>query len=374
MMNCHTIREILQQPDVWMKTFDTVWDKQNEIMEFMTSNGVSKQLDIFLSGAGSSAYIADTAACLYYRDGYVHAKSVPTTDMVSCPEYFLDGTKKLVVSFGRSGDSPESVASYNIVRKCVKDAAHLIITCNADGYLALTAERGRDYVLVLPKETNDVSLAMTSSFTSMLAASILCKNADRLGTEKEKLAGAAAFAKRFFSEEVLAQIKKIVNKDVRRAVFLGSGPLTGIAREAHLKLQELTDGKIMCAYDSFLGLRHGPKAVIDDRTLVVYLLSDDEYTRKYEYDLIRQVNAEHNPASRILVSANPDGCDCPVDLRINGEGLALGEDNEYKFIPYVIIGQLLGYHFSLKNGLNPDFPSVSGAISRVVNGVKIYNY
>jgi tagatose-6-phosphate ketose/aldose isomerase len=103
-----------------MKTFDTVWDKQNEIMEFMTSNGVSKQLDIFLSGAGSSAYIADTAACLYYRDGYVHAKSVPTTDMVSCPEYFLDGTEEVGCVIRTFRRQPESVASYNIVRKCVR--------------------------------------------------------------------------------------------------------------------------------------------------------------------------------------------------------------------------------------------------------------
>jgi tagatose-6-phosphate ketose/aldose isomerase len=374
MNDCHTIREILQQPDVWMKTFDTVWDKKNEIVEFFNSNAVGKDLDIFLSGAGSSAFIADTAACLYYRDGYIHAKSVPTTDIVSGPAYYVDKTKKLIVSFGRSGDSPESVASYNIVRGCVKDAAHLIITCNAEGYLARQAERGTDYVLVLPKETDDVSLAMTSSFTSMLIASVLCKNIDHLSVEKEKLTCAKAFAERFFSEEVETNIKKIVNKDIHRAVFLGSGPLTGIAKEAHLKLQELTDGKIMCAYDSFLGLRHGPKAVIDESTLVVYLLSDDPYTRQYEYDLINQVNAEHNTAASILVSAKPCDCGFPVDFTINGEGIDLTEDNEYKFVPYVIIGQLLGYYFSLKYGLNPDLPSVSGTISRVVNGVKIYNY
>ena len=43
-------------------------------------------------------------------------------------------------------------------------------------------------------------------------------------------------------------------------------------------------------------------------------------------------------------------------------------------VPYVLAGQLLGYFFSLSKGLNPDKPSVRGTISRVVSGVKIYEY
>ena len=38
----------------------------------------------------------------------------------------------------------------------------------------------------------------------------------------------------------------------------------------------------------------------------------------------------------------------------------------------VVYGQLLGYHLSLRAGLNPDNPSLGGIITRVVQGVTIH--
>ena len=45
------------------------------------------------------------------------------------------------------------------------------------------------------------------------------------------------------------------------------------------------------------------------------------------------------------------------------------------FLPLcsIIPAQILGFYKSLQIGLMPDAPSVSGAISRVVQGVKIYS-
>ena len=131
----------------------------------------------------------------------------------------------------------------------------------------------------------------------------------------------------------------------------------------------------MCSYDSFLGLRHGPKAVIKDDTLVVYLLSDKPYTRQYELDLIRQVGAQHNPAGQVIVSTVPSGYEGEgIDFELNGTSGSLPAAGAYRYIPYVLVGQLLGYFFSVARGLSPDNPSVSHTISRVVSGVKIYDY
>ena len=120
------------------------------------------------------------------------------------------------------------------------------------------------------------------------------------------------------------------------------------------------------------GLRHGPKAVIKPNTLVVYLLSDDKFTRRYELDLIKQINAEHNPIGEVIVSDLPCDYSERIDLNLNS-GAAVDEDNEYKNTAYVLIGQLLGYAFSVRNGFNPDAPSKTHTISRVVSGVKIYD-
>ena len=373
-LDCHTIREIEHQPRMWMETFRIISEHQAEIERFASANQINRNTRIVLTGAGTSAFVADTAACLFIRDGFGQARSVATTDIVSAPASFLSPDDRLFISFARSGNSPESVAACHIARKFCKDARHLIITCNPDGELAREADPEKDYVVVLPDGTNDRSLAMTSSFSSMLIACLLCKNIRSLAEEKPRLEAAAAFASRILKDDVTDALRAMTAKNICRAVFLGSGALKGIACESHLKLQELTDGQIMCSFDSFMGLRHGPKAVVNERTLVVYLLSDDPYTRRYEYDLIDQVGKENKPAGQIIVSLAPTGITEGIDCEINApvsEALLAGE---YKYVPFVLAGQLLGYFFSLSKGLNPDKPSVRGTISRVVSGVKIYEY
>ena len=172
----------------------------------------------------------------------------------------------------------------------------------------------------------------------------------------------------------MRDVSEIAARKFGRAVFLGSGALKGIAEECHLKLQELTDGLVVCKFDSFLGFRHGPKAVINKDTVLVYLCSDDEKVFHYERDLIRQINENNKVVAQIVVS--PSGIvipgvnlDCVVAATNPGEL----QKNEYACIPYVLVGQLLGYFKSENLGLNPDEPSVSGNISRVVEGVKIYD-
>lgn len=81
-------------------------------------------------------------------------------------------------------------------------------------------------------------------------------------------------------------IRKISSLGFRRAVFLGFGPLSGTAMESHLKLQELTDGIVICKNDSYLGFRHGPKAVVDEETLLVYYFSNNINVHQYEIDLV----------------------------------------------------------------------------------------
>ena len=373
-LNCHTIREIAHQPKMWMDTYDIVMGRKQDIEEFLSANSINKDTEIILTGAGSSAYIADTAVCEYMKAGFYRAKAVATTDIVSAPSYFLSPSPKLFISFGRSGNSPESVAAYEVANKFCPGSHHLIITCNPDGELAKRVEPGKDLVIVLPDGTNDRSLAMTSSFTSMLVTSLLCKNVETLAAERAKLQAAADFAESIIAGEAADKIAKLAEKKIKRAVFLGSGPLKGIACESHLKLQELTDGGIVCAFDSFMGLRHGPKAVINEETLVVYLLSEDPYTRQYELDLIDQVEHDNHPAAQVVLSVTPSGVKDILDFEINAPKPEQLKDNEYVCAPFVLVGQLAGYFSSLEHGLAPDNPSVRGAISRVVSGVKIYKY
>jgi tagatose-6-phosphate ketose/aldose isomerase len=158
-------------------------------------------------------------------------------------------------------------------------------------------------------------------------------------------------------------------------VFLGDGTNYGTAVESHLKLQELTSGAVMCSYDTFPGLRHGPEAVIDDRTLVVGFVSNDPYVRAYEEDLL--LGIKNKKIGKALVTCGKNLGDTVrriSDFVIDcdpGGTLELGD--RYTPPVFVIAGQLLGLFKSINLGCRPDSPSERGIIHRVVKGVKVYN-
>jgi tagatose-6-phosphate ketose/aldose isomerase len=224
--------------------------------------------------------------------------------------------------------------------------------------------------ILLPPETNDLSLAMTSSYSTML---LVCSMIARIGHIEEDKASIAQLSARVQAamDKYESAIKEIAGRDFTRAIFLGSGPLKGVAEESRLKLQELTDGAVMCTFDSFLGFRHGPKALVNPDSLLVYLLSSKPEVQRYELDLIRQIKSNNNvKASVIICQQKPALEESCYDLCVE-IGLENVQDY-YACVSYIFVGQLLGYFKSIATGLCPDSPSVSGNISRVVEGVKLY--
>ena len=372
----HTKKEIGHQPEVWLKTYDVVNNNSQNINEFL--NEVFKEeTDVILTGAGSSAFIGGIASGVLLCRRDIIARPIPTTDLVTHPEQYLSRKKRtMMVSFARSGNSPESIAGIDIANKYCNEIFHLISTCNSNGKLYTQFSGENVLRILLPKETNDVSLAMTSSFTSMLLAYILIARIDTIETELISIEALARSIEGFI-EKTKEEVEKLASLDFKRAVFLGSGPLGGAARESHLKLQELTDGKVICKFDSFLGFRHGPKVVIDDTTLVVYQLSDDTHAQLYEFDLIKQINSSNHGLAQVLIAKTPiaiDGCTPSSQLFFMDESDKSTLDIEYLSIAHVVFAQMLGYYKSIQMGLDPDAPSVSGAIARVVEGVTIYDF
>lgn len=369
----YTTKEIAQQPKMWKKTFDVINSHRNEIERFF-ENFSDKDADFILTGAGTSAFIGNAVYGVRLKHQQKQSRVVPNTELITHPEFYLLPNKTTVlVSFARSGNSPESMAAVEVVDNFCLESYHIIITCDENGELYKNTNHENALRILLPPETNDVSLAMTSSFSSMMLAFILITKIDQLVLEKKKIEELANWGNIVLSkyERLIADIATI---DFKRAVFLGTGPLKGTAEESHLKLQELTDGKVICAFNSFLGFRHGPRAIVDDATLLVYLFSDDQNSRNYEYDLVRQINQTKKGIAQIAISHKPVSIDgVTFDLNVCfGEEHESEVEIEYLCIAEILLAQLLGYHKSLDLGLNPDNPSLSGTISRVVEGVKIY--
>lgn len=367
-----TFNEIHQQPAMWRKELKALLENQEAISAFMHKY-LTPETDIVLTGAGTSAFIGDALQPVM-RGMWKNVRSVATTDIITHAKYLLSPDKPLLlVSFARSGNSPESVGAVNLANKLCKNVAHVYITCNKNGKLALQAE-GKDNILLLllPEETDDKSLAMTSSFSTML---LTCQMLGHIDTLENDVVMVDSVAKN--AEAIMAEyedkLKEIASRPFERGVFLGSGALKGIAEECHLKLQELTDGAVVCKFDSFLGFRHGPKAVVNSKSIVVYLMTEQEDVQRYERDLVKQVDANNKPVAQIIVIAGkaPELPGVKADLVVR---MPHGpkENDFYGIVPYVLVGQLLGYYASLAHGLNPDAPSVSGNIHRVVEGVTIY--
>ncbi|MEO8416322.1 MAG: SIS domain-containing protein [Ginsengibacter sp.] len=370
------VKEISSQPELWLATYNAILSKKEQITSFMNGTCELANLQIILTGAGSSAFIGEILQFPFHKNTGIPVKAIATTDLVTHPENFFDKTTPtLIVHFARSGDSPESVATFELAEKFTDMLYHLVITCNRDGKLAkMASETANSFVFLLPEETNDQALAMTSSFTSMTLAGLLfsdISNIEENGANVKKMITLGEMILDKYSKE----LDTVADIDFKRIVFLGSGPLKGTAREAHLKVIELTDGKIICQYDSFLGFRHGPKAVIDESTLLVYFFSSDPYVYKYETDLVNSINRSEHFIYSIGIGQDSEKLDrlnlnLALNLCIDNDGMP----DDYFSICSIIPVQILGFYKSLSLGLTPDSPSKNGGIHRIVQGVTIYPY
>jgi tagatose-6-phosphate ketose/aldose isomerase len=338
------------------------------VVAFLEPLFARPDLRIVLTGAGTSAFAGEVLGPALARSLGRRVDAVATTDIVSNPrDVFAEDVPTLLVSFARSGDSPESVAATRLAQQCLGPVHQLILTCNADGQLAREhAGSSSSLVLLMPPTANDRGFAMTSSFTSMLLAAwlVLSPAADRTDLA-ERLAAAA--------EQVLAEAALLADLAARgydRVVYLGSGPLGGLARESALKLLELTAGEVVSYYDTALGFRHGPKAVLRERTLVVVYLSNDVYTRRYDEDIAEELRAAIGSENVLVVAAEHGDSAADAEVwRIRG----LDDVSDAALaMPLAIVAQLLALQFSLERGRTPDNPFPDGEVNRVVQGVTIY--
>lgn len=371
-----TSKEIHQQPATWLKTLEQVKREKDAIGALISKVTSNDDYDIILTGAGTSEFVGNAIFSYLGRLTNYKTKSYGTTDIVACPQNYLSKTKPtLMVSFGRSGNSPESVAAVECANEVCENIHHLFVTCNHEGALSKFAV-GKDncYAINLTPETHDQSFAMTSSFSNMYLATVLSFNLDHLD-EMEKIVKEIAAKAESFLNDRYTEVTKIVDDfDFKRIVYLGSNTNKGVAQESGLKLCELTKGIIDTNFDSPMGFRHGPKSVINPETLTVVYLSDDEYTRQYEYDIIHEMSLERKGNKILAVGSSKDEkIESLVDYYIsfdNAEKL----DNVFLGLEYITVAQTLAIHKSLSMGITPDNPCPSGEVNRVVKGVIIYPY
>lgn len=360
----HTHSEYASQPALWQ-----LWGPElaRIIAPLHTWLAARAHTHIYFCGAGTSAFIGETLARSLDRGVRTRRfTALPSTDLVSQPRDFLlpCDERTLFVSFGRSGNSPESIGTLDALDQLAPQADRLHISCNADGALAKRTAPGPGQLrsVVLPPQTHDKGFAMTSSYSTMLltAIALFCEAGSQdIGTLMHQVAQGSERINRAlpYATRSLREAMPV------RAVFIGSGLLLGVARESALKILELTAGRIATMWETALGFRHGPKSFVDNQTQLFLLLSADPLTLQYELDLRSELQSQFGVQRVFSVGPASAGCDLVIPAF---------EDPVWAAVLYVLLAQYLAIYWSQALGLNVDNPFSNGHLTRVVQGVRLY--
>lgn len=370
----HTAEEIAHQPAIWRALARLLQARQPEIDAFLGDWLQRPDHRVLLTGAGSSAYIGAMVAGAIGAAGRARVEAVASTSLLTHPELTLRRDQPtLLVSFARSGNSPESLATVELVRARVDQARFLNITCNAEGELLCGSAHQADTInLLMPEGSCDQGFAMTSSLSAMLLAALAVFGADPWEARRARIERLATLAEAALSRWPHA-IQPLAQLPVDRIVYLGSGPLEALAQEAALKVLELTSGRVMAVAHTPLGFRHGPKSLLDGQSLVIVLRSRQATARRYEQDLIRELRDDGIAAQVLAVGPEDESEGLPSGVPVpdlSGEAL----DDTWLMPLWLIAAQLLALHKSVALGLTPDNPFPDGTVNRVVQGVTIHRH
>ncbi len=374
----HTPREIAQQPEAWLSTFEVFRRKREQIAEFLALAGIGAsprpRPTVFLIGAGTSDYIGQSLTYLLRRCWNCEVMAVPSTDLLThMDEWMIPEKKYLWISFSRSGDSPEGVAVLEGARKKHPEIPQLVVSCNANGRMIReNADDPGVLGICLDDAVNDRGLAMTSSFSNMVIFGQCLAHVNDAATYEEILSQ-LVWAGRDFLPRAAECAAMLAKDGYTKACFVGSGALRAVAKESALKLLELTAGKTLTMSESVLGLRHGPMAALDQNTLFVCFLSSNRRVQAYERDLLDEIGKKRLVGCRVIVGGSELGKDSLAEHYLPHLPSAAGIGDDYRPAVDVIFGQLLGLFGSLRWELRPDCPSPNGAISRVVQNVNIHS-
>ncbi len=369
-----TAPEIYQQPGLWKEVYQLYVDQLEKIDVFLSRIQEQHEfVHVIFTGAGTSDFVGQSVANHLNQVNdlkTIRFTTVGSVELVSRPHDYLQADiPTILVSFARSGNSPESLAAVAIAKQLVDQLYQVTITCAADGKLAVAAEGDADNLLLLqPAGSNDKGFAMTGSYSCMSLTALLVFSP---ATLEEKGAWVNTIVR--LGQDVLDRedyVQELVDLDFERVIYLGAGGFYGLAHEAQLKILELTAGKIATMYESPLGFRHGPKSLINDKTIVILFTSNDAYTRQYDVDLLNEVHGDAIAERIVALSADKlAGTEAPnFILAEGGESLP----DVFLTFPYILFGQTFAIMTAIKCKNLPDTPSPSGTVNRVVQGVIIH--
>jgi len=331
----YTYQEILRQPDTWRETLRYLQEKESYCAQFLNE----KHDNVIFTGCGSSYNLSLSASHLWQAGKQVPARGVPSSETFLFPQgVFLPQNHYLIFGISRSGETTETVKALQHFQDKFKGKT-IGVSCEENSSLLKTA----DYQVALPFAREE-SVVMTQSFSSMLLSFLFLscspsKSTSNLSSlpeilEKHLPAG----------EKAIKDLASDLSFD--KFIFLGDGPYHGIAWEGSLKLKEMSVTSTETFH--FLEFRHGPKSVVDEKTLIIALTSQKAFSWEKEV-ILEMIDLG---ATILHLGKSPLHSPRTTEITFPEETL----DDFSLPVLYLPFLQLLGYYRAKNKGLNPDSP------------------
>ncbi len=337
----NTSAEIFSQPQCWKACLQAPEGRQK--VEKLAAK-LRAEADCLFIGCGSSYYISLAAAASWQLITGRPARAIPASELLLFPDLVLNAHSQCQpILISRSGNSSEVVRAAEYMEK-QRDIRTLAISCGEHQRLDEICT-GTLYLL----SADEKSVVMTRSFSSMLlgAQTLAAQVANR--PEVAESLRRIPERVQVVLDSVHTRIQQFVESNTfADYVFLGQGPLFGIASEGQLKVKEMS-----CSYAQVfhtLEFRHGPKAIVGPETLITFLLSESGYEEERKVlEEMKSLGATTLVIANLADDAAKQNADFLVELQLDAPEFV-------RQVGYLVTCQLLGLYTGLKKGYEVDSP------------------
>ena len=348
-----TLNEILSQPKTWAETLEVFNQQADNLKIFWQNNDFE---EVIFVGCGSTYYLSLSASTLFQALTGFSTRALPSSELSLFKNIYLaDSKKRLLVAVSRSGETSETIRAMQMFKEG-----------NHGKVIALTTlpkSSVTDYadISLVAETAQERSIAQTRSFASMhLMISALALELSGQCAEKVLAEFPNIVEQLFYQYHPLAK-RLGEDKQLERFFFLGSAYNFGIASEAMLKMKEMSLSNSEAFHT--LEFRHGPKSMVDDKTLIVGLVSESS-----DYQEIPVLQEMAFLEAKVLSITDQS------DLRLEEIGdvikLNSGVPEPVRALLFLPILQLLAYYRAISQAQDPDNPQNLDAVVRIPSMVK----
>ncbi|MBT5842830.1 MAG: glutamine--fructose-6-phosphate transaminase (isomerizing), partial [Thaumarchaeota archaeon] len=325
-----TLKEIYEQNETILKAGEKAIDAIEKAAE-----NIKDAQNIYVTGSGTSYNSALIAKQILSKYVKIKAEPIMSSELQFSPETIEENS--IFIAISQSGESADVLDAVRIAKKA---NCRIIAIVNL-----LTSSLAREADIVIGMNCGpEIGVAATKSFTSQLV--ILYKIVQKISNNEITIdfkEFSKSISKTLDNPTKIQQIAKEL-KDISDIYILGRGINYPIAKEAALKLKELT----YIHAEGIPGgeLKHGPLALMDSNVYVI-IINPSDSTYSDTLTSAREIKAR---GAKIIGISD-------IESNIYDYWIEIPKINEVLYpISEIVPIQLLSYYAALEKETDPDYP------------------